>query len=155
MQRRTIWWGLALAAAAAVVVAGVFATSRIGQDRGPSPERLALGQRVYDENCAACHGADLEGEPNWRARRADGTLPAPPHDETGHTWHHPDTQLFAITKQGTAAFAPEGYKTTMLGFGAVLGDEEIGAVLDYIKSRWPDDIRLRQAQASARAAGTD
>ena len=27
-------------------------------------------------------------------------LPAPPHNETGHTWHHPDEMLFAITKYG-------------------------------------------------------
>jgi mono/diheme cytochrome c family protein len=155
MRRRQIWWTLAAAAAVVAVLAFVLATGMFGQDQGPSPERLALGQRVYDENCAACHGAELEGEPNWRERRADGTLPAPPHDETGHTWHHPDAQLFAITKEGTAAFAPEGYKTTMLGFGEVLSDDEIGAVLDYIKSRWPDDIRLRQAQASARASGAN
>ena len=118
---------------------------------GPDAARLALGRQVYDEYCAACHGADLEGQVNWRRRGADGLLPAPPHDATGHTWHHPDEQLFFMTKYGTAALVGPDYKTTMIGFGDQLGDEEIGAVLDYIKSRWPSDISRRQAEITARA----
>ena len=50
--------------------------------------RFAQGTTVYADQGGACHGANLEGQPNWRQRRADGLLPAPPHDETGHTWHH-------------------------------------------------------------------
>jgi mono/diheme cytochrome c family protein len=124
-----------------------------GGEGTPSAERLALGRQVYEAHCAACHGVDLEGEPDWRRRRADGTLPAPPHDASGHTWHHPDEQLFAITKHGTAAFAPPGYKTTMTGYAELLSDEEIRATLDYIKSYWPEDIRARQAEITRRAGG--
>ncbi len=115
-------------------------------------ERLALGRALYDAHCAACHGADLEGQANWRKRGADGLLPAPPHDETGHTWHHPDQQLFIMTKLGTAALLGADYETAMTGFGDRLGDGEIRAVLAYIKSRWPEKIRRRQAEISARAA---
>ena len=111
------------------------------------------GQRIYFNVCASCHGANLEGEANWQQRKADGTLPAPPHDENGHTWHHPDRQLFAITKEGTAAFAPAGYQTNMLGFGDRLGDDEIHAVFDYIKSRWPPEVRARQAGTSRQSGG--
>jgi hypothetical protein len=93
----------------------------------------------------------LEGEPNWRRRKPDGLLPAPPHDETGHTWHHPDGQLFEITKRGTAALVGSDYRTAMGPFGAVLSDDEIRAVLDYIKSRWPENIRARQAGITERA----
>jgi mono/diheme cytochrome c family protein len=106
---------------------------------------------LYGEYCAACHGAELEGQANWRQRDADGLLPAPPHDETGHTWHHPDRQLFEITKLGTAALIGPNYQTTMGPFGELLSDDEIRAVLAYIKSRWPDNIRTRQADATARA----
>ena len=63
-------------------------------------EVVALGETVYAAQCAACHGASLEGQPNWRERGADGRLPAPPHDATGHTWHHPDAVLFELTKHG-------------------------------------------------------
>ena len=120
-----------------------------------TPEHLALGRGVYQAHCASCHGADLEGQANWRKRGPDGLLPAPPHDETGHTWHHPDGQLFVMTKHGTAALVGPGYETTMTGFGEVLSDTEIRAVLAYIKSRWPETIRRRQAGITARAAGAE
>ena len=111
---------------------------------------IALGAERYAEHCASCHGAQLEGEPNWRQRKADGRLPAPPHDETGHTWHHPDQVLFDITKQGVAAFAPEGYTTDMAGFGEVLSDREITAVISYIKSTWTSEIREHQERITKR-----
>src|SRR5947209_5586307 len=62
--------------------------------------RVAQGARIYAQDCAACHGARLEGQPEWRRRLPNGRLPAPPHDESGHTWHHADRVLFAITKNG-------------------------------------------------------
>lgn len=104
-------------------------------------ELVRLGRDVYDAQCASCHGAALEGEPDWRTRNPDGTLPAPPHDETGHTWHHPDQQLFDITKYGVEKFAPEGYTSNMPAFQDVLSDREIIAVLAYIKSTWPPEVR--------------
>ena len=111
---------------------------------GSDPDLVALGKGIYAEHCASCHGGKLEGEPDWRRRDAEGYLRAPPHDETGHTWHHPDDHLFAVTKYGTAAIAPEGYKTRMTGFGDVLTDRQIRAVLAFIKSTWPP--REREAQ---------
>ncbi|MFY0634374.1 MAG: c-type cytochrome [Vannielia sp.] len=105
------------------------------------PEALALGQSLYAENCAACHGAALEGQvANWRERDADGFMPAPPHDETGHTWHHPDAMLFAITKFGTEAVVGQGYQSNMAAFEDVLSDDEILATLAFIKSTWPPEL---------------
>jgi mono/diheme cytochrome c family protein len=107
------------------------------------------GKTLYDDNCASCHGANLEGQADWRRRDSDGYLPAPPHDATGHTWHHPDSQLFAITKHGTQALVGADYKTRMIGFGDSLDDAEILAVLAYIKSTWPDQIIARHNQINA------
>ena len=78
-----------------------------------------------------------------------GYLPAPPHDATGHTWHHPDTQLFAITRHGTAALVGNGYKSRMEGFGDTLSDDDILAVLAYIKSTWPPGIIARHNAINA------
>lgn len=114
------------------------------------PQLVARGEAVYAGHCAACHGKRLEGEPDWRSRKPDGTLPAPPHDETGHTWHHPDEMLFEYTKRGGQAMAPPGFRSAMPPFGGILSDAEIWAVLAYIKSQWPDDIRERQAAIDAR-----
>lgn len=98
---------------------------------------LALGQRIYAEHCAACHGARLEGQPDWRKPLPNGRMPAPPHDESGHTWHHPDEVLFGITKHGLVSpYAPRGYQSDMPAFAGTLSDDEIRAVLAYIESRW-------------------
>ena len=110
------------------------------------PELVALGAAVYERHCASCHGRELEGEPNWRRRKADGTLPAPPHDATGHTWHHSDDLLFRLTRDGPGVIAGEDYRTTMPAYGGILSDREIWSVLAYIKSRWPADIRKVQAE---------
>ncbi len=114
------------------------------------PAQVTMGRAVYQQNCGSCHGVRLEGQPNWRVRKPDGKLPAPPHDETGHTWHHPDEQLFKITRSGVAALVP-GYESDMPAYEGVLSDEEIWAVLAFIKSTWPPEIRRRQKRRAQRA----
>ena len=100
-------------------------------------DKVALGARVYLQNCAACHGEKLEGQPDWRRRLPNGRLPAPPHDESGHTWHHPDSVLFGVTKNGLVPpYAPKDYESDMPSFGSKLSDAQIWAVLAYIKSHW-------------------
>ena len=107
-------------------------------------EQVAMGQTIYGRSCASCHGANLEGQPNWKKPLPTGGLPAPPHDETGHTWHHDDALLFQITKHGGQNDAARGFRSNMPAFKDLLTDEEIWAVLAYIKSRWPAAIRARQ-----------
>lgn len=133
-------------AAAAVVVAGLgyFSLATRGEVRDP---QLVAGRQLYAANCAGCHGPDLEGQPDWMKRLPNGRLPAPPHDASGHTWHHSDKQLFTITRFGLAAIAP-GYESNMPAFQDVLTDEEILAILEYIKSTWPDRERNYQAERS-------
>ena len=107
-----------------------------------------LGRSLYGEYCASCHGAELEGQPDWKRPLPSGRLPAPPHDATGHTWHHPDRILLEIISQGTAEVVGGGYESDMPGFGHVLSEEEIAAILDYIKSTWPDREREYQERAT-------
>ena len=111
-------------------------------------ETIALGRTIYETQCAACHGAQLEGQPDWQMPLPSGRLPAPPHDATGHTWHHPDDILFRIVKEGTAAIVGGGYESDMPGFADVLSDAEIRAVLAYIKSTWPERERTYQENVS-------
>jgi len=105
---------------------------------------VALGRGVYAEHCASCHGDRLQGQPDWRSRLPDGRLPAPPHDADGHTWHHPDAALFALTKFGPArVIGHPTYVSDMPAYAEVLSDTEIVAVLSFIKSTWPPAIRDR------------
>ena len=109
--------------------------------------RVLAGKPVYDRHCAACHGANLEGQPNWTTRLPSGRMPAPPHDASGHTWHHPSEILFALTKHGLKPpHAPANYASDMPAFGSALTDDEIWNVLAFIRSRWPESVRDRHAQ---------
>jgi len=133
-----------------LVAAGVGAwLLRPGGPAGAAPD-LARGEAIYAVECAACHGAALEGAPDWRTPLPNGRLPAPPHDASGHTWHHPDRVLFAITSLGTAAVVGGGYESDMPGFGEWLSDAEIRDVLAFIKSTWPERERAHQAELTRR-----
>lgn len=152
-------WVLGTGVAAAAVALITFAL--VGQSTAPAAAHslrpgdagvVSRGERVYQTHCAACHGARLEGQPNWRERGPDGRLPAPPHDASGHTWHHPDEMLFRLTKYGLAKVANmKDYASAMPVYEGVLSDEEIVAVLSWIKAQWPADVRARHDKMNQQA----
>lgn len=149
---RRAWRG----ARAALVIALAFVAAGCGEplsawdDARADPAdaaRVAKGARVYAQHCAACHGTRLEGQPEWRKRLPNGRLPAPPHNEAGHTWHHPDRVLFEITRDGLVPpRAPVDYASDMPAFAGKLADDDIWAVLAYIKSHWRSR-EVREARA--------
>jgi len=141
-----------IAVGAAAAVGWLMSTADTQPESMPEDFDIAQGERLYAENCASCHGANLEGRPDWRSPGPDGVLPAPPHDETGHTWHHPDGVLFDYTKLGgRAALALQGveFESGMPGFGNQLSDAEIWNIISYVKSTWPERQRAIQAERSA------
>lgn len=144
MMRRPLPILTLCALLAALAVGGWWAWS-VRQAIDPdNPRQVARGAGLYAIHCAQCHGANLQGEADWRTRRPDGQLPAPPHDASGHTWHHSDEHLFGITKHGMARYAPPDYKSAMPSYVGKLSDAEIRAVIAFIKSTWPEPIRRRQ-----------
>ncbi len=155
MRKRLI--GAAGIVSAIVVGAGayIFLAAEDGPVYADAGDRVLVerGQEVYAQACASCHGANLEGQPNWQSALATGGRPAPPHDETGHTWHHPDQLLFELTKFGGQAYSPPDYQNNMPAFAETLTDEEIWAAVAYIKSRWPRQIQAQQEVVNRRAAG--
>ena len=141
-----------------VTLAGVAATCVLAQSsdavgllKPEDAQVVAMGQTIYADHCAACHGTRLEGQPNWRMRGEDGLLPAPPHDTTGHTWHHDDETLFILTKYGLAGLLENAPPSGMPVYDGVLSDDEIIAVLSFIKSTWPDDLRQYHDELNARS----
>ncbi len=115
-------------------------------------QTVARGEQVYEDHCASCHGVNLEGEPDWKSPGPDGKMPAPPHDQTGHTWHHADRVLLDITKFGLKKFAGADYQSKMPAYEELLSDADIIAVLSFIKSTWPQDIRSRHDKINIAAA---
>ena len=86
----------------------------------------------------------------------DGTLPAPPLNGDGHTWHHGDGLLYRIVREGgkmqeDPVLLPN-FKSAMPAFGAQLSHEEIVAVITYIKDWWGDKtsrgLSIVEAQAN-------
>ncbi|WP_170410279.1 c-type cytochrome [Ruegeria atlantica] len=110
---------------------------------------LTNGQTLYAEQCASCHGVNLEGQPDWQTPDNNGILPAPPHDETGHTWHHDNQLLFEYTRLGgeaaLAARGVDGFASGMPGFGDTLTDDDIWDILAYMRSTWPERVQEIQA----------
>lgn len=138
-----------------VLMGGVAAAGAawLSLQQGDSRAVLSAGRALYAEHCAACHGADLEGQPDWKMPLASGRLPAPPHDASGHTWHHSDKLLRRIVSEGTVAVVGEGYETDMPGFGDQLNEAQIDAILSFIKSKWPR--REREYQRALTQAESD
>jgi len=142
--------GIGLLSVAFAFLAGTILYALWAERKTPADpddaQQVARGKCVYTQYFAVCHGVRLEGQPKWQEKLPTGRMPAPPHDASGHTWHHPDSVLFGITKHGLVPgkYAPPSYQSDMPAFGTALSDEGIWAVLAYIKSSWPSDIRKAQ-----------
>lgn len=148
-----------------ITIAGIAALATIGigaylllpakTTRTLRLEDLALverGKETYAQVCANCHGVNLQGQENWQQRDAQGLLPVPPHDESGHTWHHPDQVLFNITKNGLQQYAGADYRSAMPLFSGRLSDDDITAALSYIESTWSKEIKRRHSAINQSAA---
>jgi mono/diheme cytochrome c family protein len=115
------------------------------------PGEIALGQELYAVHCASCHGPELQGEASWQTQNEDGSFRAPPHDASGHTWHHSDNLLLESIRHGGARLPDNiGGTSNMPAFTELLNEQQMAAVLTYIKSTWPEDVRLIQWQQTAR-----
>jgi len=128
-----------------IAISALFAATSAFASHELEGRDIVSGQTLYKEHCSSCHGPDLEGQPNWQSPNDDGTLPAPPHDEAGHTWHHDNQLLFDYTALGGEAALEErgitNFKSGMPGFLEVISEDEIWNILAYIHSTWPERIQ--------------
>lgn len=104
-------------------------------------QHVSRGGRVFQENCAACHGKKGEGGANWRKSGPDGKYPPPPLNGTGHAWHHPLKMLFHVVKNGSP-----GGQGNMPGWQEKLSDEDMIAAIAWFQSKWPDEIYAAWSQ---------
>ena len=148
-KKKILWAGIAVSLLLAIAAVSLSLLGANGPTIDPDdPTQVAEGRQLYAVHCALCHGSELQGQPDWRQRLPNGRLPAPPHDSSGHTWHHSDAQLIVFTKKGISGIMP-GYESDMPGFEMILTDAQIAAVLAFIKASWPPDIRARQERLNA------
>ncbi|MBC8319074.1 MAG: cytochrome c [Desulfobulbaceae bacterium] len=100
---------------------------------------ITKGEKVYQEYCNDCHGIKGIGEdpknPNG-GFNSENEFVAPALNGTAHTWHHHPVFLFEQIKNRKV-----NKSSPMPPFSDILNDEEIHAVIAYIKSLWPENIR--------------
>lgn len=63
-RKRTLSWAIPAGVAVLAALVAVVLTASGGTDGPPapgSPEQLALGEEVYDQSCATCHGPEARG----------------------------------------------------------------------------------------------
>ena len=126
-------------------------------NRVSSPDQASsTGRDLFVANCAVCHGVAAEGQLDWHIKKADGTLPAPPLNGAGHTWHHSDGLLYLIVSLGGKLLEDPSYpsfKSGMPAFEDQLSHEEIVEALNYVKSLWGDKtsrgLSIRESQSLA------
>ncbi len=99
-----------------------------------TPEQVARGAVVYAASCASCHGDATTRPP---------VATAPTHQADGHTWHHPDRLLVGWVLDGVPL------AQVMPKFRGMLSEQDVRAVIAYIKTFWPGEVRLRQTEGSA------
>lgn len=133
---RPAWWRRYPGATVVVVVlaiGGMLAATTLWTDRaegraGPDPDVLALGETLYAQSCASCHGPVGEGF-------AQAGVPAPPLDGSAHSWHHADDQILGLIRDGGSI---------MPAVGRDWSDAQRTAVLTFVKTRWEPWQRDRQ-----------
>lgn len=149
MSRRFWLFGLPLA----IAIAGGAIWTLMAREHPPGDpddaEQVALGAALYGRSCARCHGEDMSGELGWVAKETDLSAEeinrvtktmddvAPAHDASGRTSRHDDAALFAIIQKGPEAVLNKT-QSRMPAFGGELPDDDIWAIVAFMKSQWQD-----------------
>lgn len=98
-------------------------------------KQFTAGQRLFQKNCAICHGKNAQGAKDWRKPDKEGKSPAPPLNGAGHTWHHSTKSLTNTVKNGTVKIGGN-----MPAWKENLSNDEIKLILVWITAQWPDEI---------------
>lgn len=117
-------------------------------DPDSSSGQIREGRKIYEQHCAACHGWQGEGTADWKKPDEKGEMPPPPHDETGHTWRHSDAMLFEMIAEGWQHPFNKSDRLTMPAFKDILSDQEIKAVIEYLRTLWTEEQRGYQQDES-------
>jgi mono/diheme cytochrome c family protein len=100
-------------------------------------EQVRRGRDLYAATCATCHGANGAGY-------AQATIPAPALNGSMHAWHHTDDQIRSWIRGGLGQ---------MPAVGATWSDEDIDAVIAYVKQWWePEQLAWQTATTQQNSA---
>jgi len=115
-------------------------------ERNKDIPKIVRGGQLFKQNCASCHGDNAQGAEGWQKRDAQGKLPPPPLNGTGHAWHHPTTGL----KQ-TIFYGTEKLGGSMPGWKDKLTNAEVDEILAWLQAKWPDEVYQAWARNDQRS----
>ena len=121
------------------------AESDSAHDRRFSPESLLRGVRLYQELCAACHGPEAQGHPDWSNPKV---VAAPPLNGTGNAWKRSKQEMIAIIKKG----ANRHGTAVMPGWSGRLSESDIDDIINWYQALWPPDVYDRWREATVQSA---
>lgn len=114
------------------------------------------GAQLYREACAACHGEDGTGQPEFVV---GFDMELPDFTDCSFATREPDADWFAVTHEGGPV---RGFHRMMPAFGDALTDDEIQRTLDYIRTlcaeadEWPrGELNLPRALVTEKAYPED
>ena len=117
------------------MLASLLSLTARAADRWYDEKLVVSGSQLFQQNWAACHGANAEGTKEWKKTDSSGRYPAPPLNGSAHAWHHSIPQLVRSIKEGGIQLGG-----VMPGFGGQLDDQQFLALIAYFQSKWPDEI---------------
>jgi mono/diheme cytochrome c family protein len=125
------------------------------KDTGP-PDPMVVGKRVFTQNCAVCHQTTGLG--------VAGQFPPLVESEwvLSQDWHGDNHLVKIVLKglQGPVTVKGQPYNNAMTAFGEILDDDQISAVLTYVRNEWgneappipPDFVEAVRAETADRRA---
>jgi mono/diheme cytochrome c family protein len=129
---RTVWFTSGVAALSLNLVTFVAAAqqtdaAKLKKPVASSPASIAAGKKLYDSQCASCHGATGKGD-----GKAGALLKPTPSDLTDTDWKHGQTdgEIFTVIRDGSP-------QTGMRGYGSRIPATDIWNLVNYVRSIGP------------------
>jgi mono/diheme cytochrome c family protein len=130
---RTVWFPSAVA----VLSLGLFTIAAAAQQKpgagalknpvAASPTSIATGKKLYDSQCASCHGTAGKGD-----GKAGALLKPTPSDLTDSDWKHgqTDNDIFTVIRDGAK-------QTGMRAYGSRIPTNDIWNLVNYVRTLGP------------------
>jgi len=135
------------------------ASSRSGTDSGAQQhaesqtmfdlEGVARGAKLYQENCAQCHGPQAQGHPDWQRAKKEGYAAAPPLNGTGTDIGLTRVRMVEVIRKG----AKRKGVMVMPAWKGRVSDEKILDIISWYQALWPAEAYQQWRRANSPAVG--
>ena len=133
-SNRALRWLTSSCIAMLVSASAALMAQSISAQPPPGRTRLETGKRIYDSGCAACHGPLGKGQPQSRVGFVRPST-FPDFSDCATSTAEADSQWRAVITNGGPARA---FSQIMPSFKDHLTQDEIGQVIDYLRSFCPE-----------------